>query len=812
MAQFSNTIGSLPIQAGLPANWTKQTGQVDISVVANNQTQYSDRVISFDNYVSSTTITWNVPGVLGDSEILTLMKFSGQAQPGIYYISCGIRLQASAETGYYLGFLPTSTGGGPQIRLAQIDNGQVNGELQTVAFTWATETWYWIRLRATGSSLQAKVWQIGDAEPGAFQINTSDITYTTGRVGIRCRSNSINADVANFWVASAGDTATRGNSLDSGSIAFPLTSTFKATPVGLRWGTNKAKLTPTSDLNARFVQKPNISAVLAATAGFRQSAASDADKRIAGNAEIPIGSVLKVNAYIPYKSLPKHYEGDRYRRRFAPDYNDAFNDLLPSGAAWPREPDTTFQKAVAGLTAIWGTTVERLAELLLVQESDPRSTVVLLPEWERAWGLPDKCLAEPLTIMDRQRALVHKMTLLGAQSRDFFIGVAASIGYTIDIREWSPFMCGISMCGDTRLFTAQEAVSTSKTSASDVVPARVWQANGVAQIDTSQFKFGASSLLLNPATVDMIYAPAHSDWSLSNKRFTIEGFFSCNQLGSTNHRAIIGQSDAGLVARSFSICRTPNTGPDPINVIKAELFTNNGQQAIFGTTQFTDSLNTGFHHYRFVRYDSSIYLFIDGVLEGFLVMPSGTVVNSVTAPLAIGGFGDPAGATSANTWGGWIDSPQFATDIGRSISAFGVSPDAPVADQFTKSLLEFEGVDGARVFTETKYVPPAIEGIAAKFATVIVFEDTNNYRWEIGKPEMRFFWSVRVGAVRYTWFRASSGQAGVNHHLEFALATDLECILRRWKPAHTEIIFNYSPVNALDFSKPYDSSYYLMTF
>jgi uncharacterized protein YmfQ (DUF2313 family) len=69
---------------------------------------------------------------------------------------------------------------------------------------------------------------------------------------------------------------------------------------------------------------------------------------------------------------------------------------------------------------------------------------------------------------------------------------------------------------------------------------------------------------------------------------------------------------------------------------------------------------------------------------------------------------------------------------------------------------------------------------------------------------------VRVNAVRYTWFRASSGQAGVNHHLEFGLATDLECILRRWKPAHTEIIFDYSPMLALDFSQVFDASFIML--
>jgi uncharacterized protein YmfQ (DUF2313 family) len=42
------------------------------------------------------------------------------------------------------------------------------------------------------------------------------------------------------------------------------------------------------------------------------------------------------------------------------------------------------------------------------------------------------------------------------------------------------------------------------------------------------------------------------------------------------------------------------------------------------------------------------------------------------------------------------------------------------------------------------------------------------------------------------WFRASTGQAGVDHHLEIGRYDDLECLLNRWKPAHTQIVFDYS--------------------
>lgn len=735
MAQFSNTIGSLPIQAGIPAGWTKQAGTVDVAVVANAETQYSDRAITFDNMVSSTTLTWNIPGVLGDSEILALQKYTGPAPFGTYYYTCGIRLQAGAESGYFLGLINSSNGGGSTIRLARIDGGSVSAELANASFTWTTETWYWVRLRATGTSIQAKIWQVGGAEPGAFQLSATSSVYPTGRLGIRCRSNSVTPVTANFWAASAGETAVRGNTL-SGSALLALSSSLPKAAPGIQWNDNSAKLGLSSVWKARFVAKPvNATVLLAATATFvtREWMPTKWTAESVQN----ISSSITANAFIPYKSLPKHYEGDRYRRRFEPDYNDAMNDLLPTGPAWPREPETTFQKAVAGLSAFWGSTVEQLAELLLVRESDPRSTVVLLPDWERAWGLPDKCLAEPLTIQDRQIALVHKMTLIGAQSRDFFIGVAASIGYKIDIREWSPFMCGISMCGDTRNLLATEAVST--------VP-----------------NFNVSSdITIDPATA------VKYDFEENN-----------SALGWTGSAETVTPTGFGITVVS--------TGSDPILRSPTSL-------GIAGSTHRYIAIEIERLSARTIgAWQGQIYYTTAGHGESELF----TKKIAEVANVVLGNRQVIVADMHTLTAGGndWLtnDITQIRIDLEDGQSG-SVTPNG----QFRISTIA---------------VGNAIASALSPTTDIIVQEDTDNYRWEIGMPEMRFFWSVRVGAVRFTWFRASSGQAGVNHHLEFALATDIECILRRWKPAHTEIIFDYSPMHAMDYSKPFNLDTYMIMF
>ena len=141
---------------------------------------------------------------------------------------------------------------------------------------------------------------------------------------------------------------------------------------------------------------------------------------------------------------------DKHVRRTGDDYGTAFLTLLPQGQAWPKYPGTTLDLACRGLAEYWGFVDGRAADLLEL-ESDPRYTVEMLLDWERNWGLPDECLPyPPETNEERQFALVTKMTLLGGQSREFFKAQGIILGENVTIREYAPYMCGVSRVGDTR--------------------------------------------------------------------------------------------------------------------------------------------------------------------------------------------------------------------------------------------------------------------------------------------------------------------------------------------------------------------------
>jgi uncharacterized protein YmfQ (DUF2313 family) len=141
---------------------------------------------------------------------------------------------------------------------------------------------------------------------------------------------------------------------------------------------------------------------------------------------------------------------DRHVRRTGSDYTSALMALFPQGMAWPRNVSATLYKLVDGTAQVMGDIDGRAADLL-TKESDPRYADEMLDDWERNFALPDICLPyPPTTQFDRRVALVAKMTMLGAQDRNFFTDIAASLGQSIDIQEYAPYMCGVSRCGDTR--------------------------------------------------------------------------------------------------------------------------------------------------------------------------------------------------------------------------------------------------------------------------------------------------------------------------------------------------------------------------
>lgn len=121
-------------------------------------------------------------------------------------------------------------------------------------------------------------------------------------------------------------------------------------------------------------------------------------------------------------------------------YQAQLAGLLPRGRAWPREEGATLMRLMQGeadeLARIDGRTSD------LFEEADPRSALELLDQWEAVAGLPDNCIAAPDSIAERRAAIQSRITGIGGQTRDYFVGLAATVGFAITIDEFHPFRIG----------------------------------------------------------------------------------------------------------------------------------------------------------------------------------------------------------------------------------------------------------------------------------------------------------------------------------------------------------------------------------
>ncbi|MFZ4260369.1 YmfQ family protein [Raoultella terrigena] len=129
------------------------------------------------------------------------------------------------------------------------------------------------------------------------------------------------------------------------------------------------------------------------------------------------------------------------------DYRQALQALIPTGRAWPRDPDTVQSAVLRSLAASFQRSDNDALGIL--SGAFPQTATIMLPEWEKALRLPDDCsIGEVDTIAKRQNAIVSKFISTGGQSKSYFIGIAKALGYNITIKEYRQARSGLSVCGD----------------------------------------------------------------------------------------------------------------------------------------------------------------------------------------------------------------------------------------------------------------------------------------------------------------------------------------------------------------------------
>lgn len=120
----------------------------------------------------------------------------------------------------------------------------------------------------------------------------------------------------------------------------------------------------------------------------------------------------------------------------AEHYLSQLQSLLPPGRAWTREPGANLTALLAAWADEFGRVDLRIDQLL--GEYDPRMAYELLGEWEAALGLPDPCSSAATSIAARQLNCWRKLAFVGGQTPQFYIDLAAALGFAIEIHEFDP--------------------------------------------------------------------------------------------------------------------------------------------------------------------------------------------------------------------------------------------------------------------------------------------------------------------------------------------------------------------------------------
>lgn len=124
------------------------------------------------------------------------------------------------------------------------------------------------------------------------------------------------------------------------------------------------------------------------------------------------------------------------------DYTQHLLALRPTGPAWPEQ-----DQALSGLAPELARVHNRALDL--IEEGDPRTAREALARWEGVTGLPDPCSAGiATTLQERRAAVVARLNATGGQSASYYESLATSLGYSVRITEYRPFVAGWSRCGD----------------------------------------------------------------------------------------------------------------------------------------------------------------------------------------------------------------------------------------------------------------------------------------------------------------------------------------------------------------------------
>lgn len=202
----------------------------------------------------------------------------------------------------------------------------------------------------------------------------------------------------------------------------------------------------------------------------------------------------------------------------------------------------------------------------------------------------------------------------------------------------------------------------------DQVPGVTWSVEmSGAQIRTAESKFGGSSGYFTGAP-SSIQCGQKTVGSFGNRDFTVEGWLFPTSYPSAAGRYwfAITRDNAGASQRGWQI----NISGDNANCLSASIYLNGVTPAAVTITSLAPPPLNTWTHVALVRRGTTVYFFVNGVLQGTGTISAVGTVGDGAPNYRIGRIG---GGPSANyAWYGYVDETRITDGVGRYISDFPV--------------------------------------------------------------------------------------------------------------------------------------------
>lgn len=187
--------------------------------------------------------------------------------------------------------------------------------------------------------------------------------------------------------------------------------------------------------------------------------------------------------------------------------------------------------------------------------------------------------------------------------------------------------------------------------------AHVVTANGDAQVDTADKKFGTGSCLLD-GTDDWLSVAATDDFNFGTGDFAVDCWVNLNEAIGTTVQQLFHMTDGTGV---FSVYFQEAGGQDQIDVVVTA-----GGPPLVNQKRDVTMVTGTWYHIAITRSGDTIRIFLDGTQLGDDVTISGSVM-AANASLTIGDD-----TTSTNELDGWVDEFRISKGVARWTENFTV--------------------------------------------------------------------------------------------------------------------------------------------